>query len=59
MKIDRPDLVIFLISEKSLNYGDFLQMVSEKLTRKKQLLLRIAYRNMTFLSLVKYSLCIP
>jgi len=35
MKIDRSDLAIFLISEKSLISGDFLQMVSEKLIGKK------------------------
>jgi len=41
MKIDRPDLVIFLISEKSLNYGVFLQMVSEKSYVKKWSAFRI------------------
>jgi len=27
---EERETAIFLISEKSLNYGDFLQMVSEK-----------------------------
>jgi len=40
MKIVRPDLVIFLISKKSFNYGDFLQMISEKLICKKGLILK-------------------